>query len=338
MDTISPQQVKGLAGCPRKNRFASAAIGAVFLIGFALPAGALRVVADETGRSLRLPDHPHRIVCLAPSITDTVYAIGAGADVAGITDYTLYPPEARQKPGVGGVLRPSLERIAVLHPDLAIGIAQFNDADSIRGIERLGVPVFLVSPSGLAGLYRSIASIGLALGRQADAAALVERLRRRERGVREQAASSATSSPASLGTQSKTQPTVFFAISLSPCITAGRGAFITELLEAAGARSVTADLPQEWVHLSIEAVVARQPAFVLLLKDAPFGLQQMRERAGWRSLEAVRAGRVLRVDDRLQYPSPVAFDALEEFARQFRAAQHPSRPTKGLPGTPMQGR
>ena len=293
----------------RKSRFAFAAIGLVFFFASSSSAGALRVLADETGRSLRLPDHPHRIVCLAPSITDTVYAIGGGADVAGITDFTMYPPEARQKPSIGGVLRPSLERVAVLHPDLAIGIAQFNDADSIRGIERLGVPVFLVNPSGLAGLYRSIGSVGRALGRETEAAALVERLRQRERRVREQAA------------LIKTHPTVFFTVSLSPCITAGRGAFITELLEAAGAHSVTADMPQEWLHLSIEAVVARQPEFVLILRDAPFGLQQMRERAGWRSLDAVRAGRVLRVDDRMQYPSPVAFDALEEFAREFRAAQ-----------------
>jgi iron complex transport system substrate-binding protein len=287
------------------------------------------VVADDTGRSVRLPDRPHRIVCLAPSITDTVFAIGAGADVAGITDYTLYPPEARQKPVIGGVLRPSLERIAMLHPDVAIGIAGFNDAESIRGIERIGVPVFLVRQSGLAGLYRSIESMGRALGREPEAAALVARLRQRERQVRERAAffvppiaaSSTDLSAASSLAPSRRPPTVFFAISLDPCITAGRGAFITELLEAAGARSVTSELPQEWVRLNIEAVVARQPMFVLLLRDAPFGLQQMRERAGWRSLEAVRAGRVLRIDGRLQYPSPVAFDALEEFARQLRAAE-----------------
>ena len=297
----------------RKKRLALAAIGAVSLIvGIAAPAFGLRVIADETGRALRLPEHPHRIVCLAPSVTDTIFAIGAGADVVAISDFTLYPPEALQKPSIGGVLRPSLERIAVLHPDLAIGIAQFNDADSIRGIERLGVPVFLVDPHGIAGLYRSIESIGRALGRQAEAASLEERLRRRERRVREESAPLVTGRP---------RPTVFFAISLSPCITAGRGAFITELLEAAGARSVTGDLPEEWVHLSIEAVVARQPEFVLLLKDAPFGLQQMHEQVGWRSLEAVRAGHVLRIDDRMQYPSPVAFDALEEFARQFREAQ-----------------
>jgi iron complex transport system substrate-binding protein len=284
-----------------------AAVSGVLVLALALPATALRVVTDDAGRRVTLPDQVHRIVCLAPSITDTVYAIGAGSEVAGITDYTLYPPEARQKPSIGGVLRPSLERIAVLHPDLAIGIAPFNDAETIRGIERMGIPVFLVNPSGLEGLYRSIAGIGRALGRQTDATALVARLRERERRVRSQA-------PAA------NRPSVFLAISLDPCITAGRRAFITELLSAAGARSVTDDIEQEWINVNIEAMIPRKPQFILLLQDSPFGLKQMRERPGWRSLEAVRMGRVLRIDDRLQYPSPVAFDALEEFARQLRSA------------------
>ena len=73
--------------------------------------------------------------------------------------------------------------------------------------------------------------------------------------------------------------------------------------------------------MNIEAILPRKPAFILVLRDAPFGLQEMRERAGWRSLEAVRLGRVLRIDERLQYPSPVAFDALEAFARQLRSAE-----------------
>ena len=278
------------------------------MLAFSLPAAASRLVIDDTGRTVRLPDQVHRIVCLAPSIADTVYAMGGGPDVAAVTDYTQYPPEARQKPSIGEVLRPSLERIAVLHPDLAIGIATFNDAESLRGIERMGVPVFLVNPSGLAGLYRSIASIGRALGRPGDAAALLARLQAREHAVRAQAAAAPRTS-------------VFLAISIDPCITAGRGAFITELLAAAGADSVTADLPEEWIDLNIEAVIPRKPTFILELSDAPFGLKEMRERPGWRSLDAVRAGRVLRIDDRLQYPSPVAFDALEKFAHQLRSAE-----------------
>lgn len=283
------------------------ALCVLFALALALPTFASRVLIDEAGRKVTLPDHVHRIVCLTPSITDTVYAIGAGADVVGITDYTQYPPEARQKPSIGGVLRPSLERIAALHPDLAIGIGSFNDAETIRGIERMGIPVFLVNPAGLAGLYNSIADIGRALARESEAAALVARLRAREQAVRTRAALS--------------RPAVFLAISLDPCITAGRRAFITELLSAAGANSVTGNLQQEWINVNIEAILPRNPRFILVLQDAPFGLNEMRERAGWRSLEAVRAGRVLRIDERLQYPSPVAFDALEAFARQLRSAE-----------------
>lgn len=305
---LVPHSDHARRGVQRKCALGSVVAYTIAVLALTLPAAALRVVSDETGRKVTVPDHVHRIICLTPSIADTVFAIGAGADVVGITDYTLYPPEARQKPSIGAVLRPSLERIAALHPDLVIGIAVFNDAETIRGIERMGIPVFLVNSTGLEGLYRAIASIGRALGREADATALVARLRTRERDLRSQ-------------TQTGNQPTVFLALSIDPCITAGRGAFITELLSVAGARSVTDDLAQEWINVSIEAIIPRKPQFILLLKDSPFGLQEMRQHAGWRSLEAVRVGRVLRIDDRLQYPSPVAFDAIEDFAHQLRSAE-----------------
>ncbi|PSH03286.1 MAG: hypothetical protein CXZ00_12845 [Acidobacteria bacterium] len=279
----------------------------VLMLALSLSAAAMRVVSDETGQKLRLPDHVHRIVCLTPSIADTLYAIGAGNEVVGITDYTLYPPQARQKASIGDLLRPSLERIAALHPDVVFGVASFNSAETIRGIQRMGIPVFLVNASGIEGLYNSIASIGRAVGREPEASALIAQLRNRESKVRAQA-------------QSAKRPTVFFAISIDPCITAGHRAFITELITAAGARSVTEDIAREWINLNVEAVIPAKPDFVLLLKDSPFGLNEMRQRAGWNALEAVRRGRVIRIDDRMQYPSPVAFDALEDFARQLRSA------------------
>ncbi len=292
----------------RRAAMKSAAACVFLVLLLSLPAAALRVVTDETGRKVTLPDQIQRIVCLSPSITDTVYAIGAGGDVVGITDYTLYPPQARQKPSVGNILRPSLERIAILHPDIVIGIVPLNEGETIQGIEHMGIPVFLVNSSGVEGLYHSIASIGGAIGREAQATALVAQLRLRERRVRAQAPTGK-------------RPSVFFALSLDPCITAGHRAFITELLTAAGARSVTDDLAQECIDINIEAIIPRKPDFILLLKDSPFGLEQMRQQPGWKALEAVRMGRVLRIDDRLQYPSPVAFDALEDFARQLRAAE-----------------
>jgi len=295
----------------RKTALACAAM----LLVFSLPAWASRVVRDDLDRNVSVPDHVHRVICLTPSVTDTVYDIGAGADIAGITDYTHFPPQAaREKPSIGDILHPSLEKIASLHPDLAIGVATLNSSETVQGIERLGIPVFLVTDRGMAGLYHSILSIGRAMGREREAGSLVGQLRARERRVRAQAGRG---------------PSVFLVLSLDPCITAGRGAFITELISAAGARPITNDLPQDWLRVSLEAMISRKPDYVLVLNDSPFGLSEMRQRAGWNSLDAVRLGHVIRVDDRLQFPSPVAFDALENFARQIHALPTASLSLRG---------
>jgi iron complex transport system substrate-binding protein len=296
------------AHCPAITALKKAGACAIILLVFSLSAPAARLVRDDLGRSVSIPDQVHRVICLTPSITDTVYAVGGGTDIAGITDYTDYPPQAtHEKPSIGDILHPSLEKIASLHPDLAIAVATLNSPETVQGIERIGIPVFLVSDKGLAGLYHSISSIGLALGREREAALLIGQLRARERRVR------------SLAAQAGHGPSVFLVLSLDPCITAGRGAFISELISAAGARPITSDLAQDWLRVSLEAMISRKPDYVLVLQDSPFGLNEMRQRPGWSSLDAVRLGHVIRIDDRLQFPSPVAFDALEDFARQIRA-------------------
>ncbi|MGA2963796.1 MAG: helical backbone metal receptor [Candidatus Korobacteraceae bacterium] len=296
------------AHCPAITALKKAGACTIILLVFSLSAPAARLVRDDLGRSVSVPDQVHRVICLTPSITNTVYAIGGGTDIAGITDYTDYPPQAaHEKPSIGDILHPSLEKIASLHPDLAIAVATLNSPETVQGIERIGIPVFLVSDKGLAGLYRSISSIGLALGREREAALLIGQLRARERRVR------------SLAAQAGRGPSVFLVLSLDPCITAGSGAFISELISAAGARPITSDLAQDWLRVSLEAMISRKPDYVLVLQDSPFGLNEMRQRPGWSSLDAVRLGHVIRVDGRLQFPSPVAFDALEDFARQIRA-------------------
>src|ERR1700712_5431709 len=87
----------------------------------ALRARGSRVLTDETGRTVTVPDHPHRIICLTPSVTDTVFAVGAGDEVVAISDYTRSPKAALTKPSVGDLIHPSIERIVALHPDLVIG-------------------------------------------------------------------------------------------------------------------------------------------------------------------------------------------------------------------------
>ncbi|HET9696777.1 MAG TPA: helical backbone metal receptor [Terriglobales bacterium] len=268
---------------------------------------ASRVVQDETGRSVTLPDRVERIVCLTPSVTDTVYALGASEQIVGISDFTMYPKQAaREKQSVGDILKPSLERIYAMHPDVVIAVSTLNSPETFRGLDRIGVAYFLVHGRGLAGVYSSIESIGRAIGREHEASALLLKLKAREQAVR---ASARKRKPVS----------VFLVVQLDPCITAGKGAFITELIEASGAKSVTDDLAQDWQRVSLEAILPRHPAYIMLMKTAPIELKDMQSRVGWKSLEAVQRGRIIRADDRLQSPSPVAFDGLEDLARTLES-------------------
>jgi len=272
-------------------------------------AWAVHMERDETGRTVAVPDHVHRVISLAPSITNTVYALGAQADLAGITDYTAYPPQAaREKPSVGKVVNPSLERIIALHPDLVLALPEFNGAETIAGLQRLGIPVFLFSTGDIANIYRSVESVGRVMGREQAAAALIAQLRAREAKVRAQA-------------EGKPKPAVVLVLAIDPLITAGKNAFISQMITAAGARSVTDDIKQDWLQMNVEAILPRKPDYILLMKDGPVSLKDMQRSAGWSSLEAVQKGRVIVLDDRIQIPGPVAFDGLEDFARQIHALQ-----------------
>jgi iron complex transport system substrate-binding protein len=271
----------------------------------ALPCCASRTVVDETGRTVSVPDHPHRIVCLVPSITDAVFAIGAGDDVAGISDYVEYPAEAKKKPSVGSISEPSVEAILALHPDLVLGTPHFNQQATLDQLQRFGIPLYLVvDPHGITGILHSVRSLGQATGREAQATAVVSQLERRIEAVRAKV---------------KGLPivSVYMPVSYDPVITIGKGAFITEIIEAAGGHSITSDINQEWPHISMEAVIARAPQALLMMRGGTMTLEMLENRPGWNVLPAVKARRVYYVDKRVNFPSPVAIDALEDLARQL---------------------
>jgi ABC-type Fe3+-hydroxamate transport system substrate-binding protein len=270
----------------------------------ALPARASRVLTDETGRTVTVPDHPHRILCLTPSVTDTVFAIGAGDDVVAISDYTKYPKAALTKPSVGDLIHPSIERIVAFHPDLVIGNAPLGPSETAKQLERLGVAVYLVNPQGIAGILQAVRDLGDAVNRAPAAAALAASLGARLQAVRAR-------------TQNLPQPTVLMPVWYDPITTIGRHAFITEIIAAAGGRSVTDDVAADWPQISMEAVMERSPEALLLVRGGKVSLDVLKDRPGWSALHAVQTRRVYYVDDRINFPSPVAIDALEDLAREF---------------------
>jgi iron complex transport system substrate-binding protein len=279
--------------------------GTIILLGaITVPCFASRTVKDELGRTVEVPDHPHRVVCLVPNVVDIAYSLGAGADVVAISDFTKYPKEALQKPSIGLPLNPSIESIVALHPDLVLGSGDLNTLEFVGHLQRLGIPVFMVDPHGIEGIYASILSLGRALNREADANAVVAQLRKRVDVVKARVAD-------------KPKMRVFMAIWYDPVMTIGKRAFISELIEAAGGRSVTDDISQEWPEVSVETIVSRQPDALLLENGSKITVEELKARPGWEHVRAVQQGRVYYTDDRIEYPSPIAFDALEDLAKQF---------------------
>ena len=278
--------------------------GVVVLAGMAPTCRASRVVTDETGRTVTVPDHPHRVICLVPSITDDVFALGAGDDVAGVTDYVMYPEEAKKKPSVGSIRTPSTETMLALKPDLILGSPRENEQAMLDQMQRLGIPVFLVAPHGLQGILKSVGFVGVALNREAEAAGLNARLQGRIDAVR-------------ASTRGKPVVSVFMPVWYDPVITIGKGAFITEIIAAAGGRSVTDDLEQEWPHVSIEIVLARAPESLLLVRGGKVTLDVLKDRPGWSQVPAVKNRQARYVDRRVDLASPVAIDALEDLAKEL---------------------
>jgi ABC-type Fe3+-hydroxamate transport system substrate-binding protein len=276
----------------------------IVLLASLLPASASRILIDETGRKVTVPDHPHRVVCLVPSVTDTVFALGSGDDVVAISDYTTYPPAALKKPSIGGLVKPSIETILSYHPDLVLGTQIPGADETTTQLEAVGIPVYLVDPRGLDGILKSVTSTGEALNRVPQAAALDASLARRIAAVKAQ-------------TAGKPLPRVLLPIWYDPIITIGKHAFITEMITTAGGRSVTDDLAPDWPQVSMEAIIARAPEALVLIRGGKINLDILRDRPGWSSLPAIKAQKIYYVSNGIQDPSPVAIDALEELAKQF---------------------
>jgi ABC-type Fe3+-hydroxamate transport system substrate-binding protein len=277
---------------------------ATILFAASVTCFASRTLTDEVGRKVTVPDHPHRLICLVPSVADDVYALGAGSDVIAVSEFTKYPAEAALKPSIGVQLTPSIEKIVSLHPDLVIGSADSNREETIHQLEQLGIAVFVLNPHGIEGILSSLSSLGNAIGRSDAATRLSSELRGRLDAVRARV-------------KDKPVIQVFMPIWYDPIITIGKRAFITEMIAAAGAKSITDDVAQEWPQISLEIVIGRMPDGLILVRSSRMTIKDVENRPGWNTLPPIRNHRVYLVDDRIELPSAGAFEALEDLARQL---------------------
>ena len=281
------------------------------LLGIFAAAGSPRIITDQTGRQVNVPDHPQRLISLAPSITETLYALGLGDRIVGDTTYCDYPPQARLKPHVGALLNPSLEKIVALKPDLVLGSADSNRIETADQLERLGIPLYGLKAHSVKDTLSSIEDLGRVLGQEARARQLVTSLNHRVEAVQGRVAN-------------LPRPKVLFVVWYQPLITAGQHSFIADAIRIAGGDSIADDLSADWPRLSLEEALHRDPDIILFSKSDSFApaLDEFQNLPGWKEFRAVKNHRLYFVSDTINRPSPRLIDALEEVAQIL----HPSPP------------
>lgn len=266
-----------------------------------------RTVVDEAGRQVKLPAKVDRFVSLAPNVTEIVYAIGAGDGLVGRTTFCTFPAEAKQVPEVGDTLKPSIERIIALRPQVVfVSTASQLEAFTSQ-LANQQIAVYVTDPHDLEGVFNSINGIAQLLGKGQQADQLLNELRAR-----------ATTVETAVKQQGPVR--VFYQVSDQPLYTIGRDAFITDLIKRAGGASVTADVPGAWPRYSDESALASKPEAIILPTGGSMGDANSTPAAALKQSPAAVTGRVYKInDDLLSRPGPRAVDGLEQLAR----ALHP---------------
>jgi iron complex transport system substrate-binding protein len=272
--------------------------------GLSLSTVSARVVTDQTGRRVNLPDHPRRLLSIAPSVTETLYELGLGGRLVGDTDYCDYPAQAKLLPHVGALLNPSLEKIVALKPDLVLGTDEANRRETADQLEHLGIPLYGVTAHTVDGAIQSLKDLGHVLDWEQPTQKLVVSLQARVAAVDRQV-------------QGRPRPKVLFVVWYRPLITAGSQTFISNVISRAGGVSISDDLKGEWPHMGLEEVLNRAPDVILFPRTEAFapGLEDFQKLPGWRDLAAVKSHHLYFVSETIMRPSPRLIDSLEELAR-----------------------
>ncbi len=258
------------------------------------------VALDDFGDTIVVGAPATRVVSLNPVATEMLFALGAGRRVVGRTHWDLFPDAARAVPDLGDGMQPNVEAVLGARPDLVILYAGNANRGAARRLRRAGIATLAIRTDHVADFRRTVRLLSRAVGDTDAGNQLADSVERSLRAV------SGRPRPAK-------PPTVFWLIWESPLYTIGGGSYMSELVEAAGARNVFGDLAAASPQVTMEELVRRDPDYIL---TGPVGAAHIRSGPAWRAVPAVRAGRILVVDTTLVGRPGVR---LGEAARHLRA-------------------
>jgi iron complex transport system substrate-binding protein len=266
------------------------------------------IITDDLGNEVTIEAEPQRIVSMAPNHTEILYALGLGDKVVGVTEYCNSPPEAQEKPKVGGFSNIDLEQVVGLNPDLVLGTSIHAQSVGPALAER-GLKVVLIDPETVEDVLEKIVLVGKVAGREETAIALADELRGRIEATMARVQ------------KAEHKPRVYWELS-NDLYTAGPGSFIEDLITRAGGINIAADAQGQWPQLNLEALILADPE-VIVLADHPYGetAEGVKARPGWADISAVRNDRIVEIldDNLVSRPGPRMAEALEFVAK----ALHP---------------
>jgi iron complex transport system substrate-binding protein len=280
----------------------------------------LHNLVDDTGYVTSMDAIPNKIISMAPSTTEVVFALGLDEKVVGVDSYSDYPYNfsawiaAGNMTSVGDFSNPNMEVIASLEPDLILATGGVQ-AETVGTLRDLGYKVLVLNPSNINGILQNIELVGNATGKTAEANDLINEITSRIDAVVNKVAN-ATS-----------KPKVYYETWYDPTSlwTAGAKAWQNELIEKAGGVNIFADQQLDYFQSSAEAVIERNPDVILLPEEGmgkgePFwvSFDAVKARPGWSSVSAVQNDRLVAVDSNtIARAGPRVADILEDLAKAF---------------------
>ena len=264
----------------------------------------IREVTDDLGKKFKLPAKVTRAVSLAPNLTEIVFAIGAGDRLVGVTSFCNFPESATKIQKVGDTLKPNVENIIALKPQVVF-VSTASQLESFTAIlEKQDIAIFITNPGTLEGIYKSIGKVGEVFDEGEKADALIDGLKNRVAEVIEK-------------TKKVQKMNTFVQIDKSP-FTIGKGSFLTDLIEKAGGISVTKDVEKPYFKISKERAIALNPSAIILSESA----DNNEPNDVFENSSAVKEKRVYKINaDILSRPGPRIVDALEQIAKSL----HPEK-------------
>lgn len=270
-----------------------------------------RTIQDDQQQLVTVSSEPSRIVSLAPSNTEVLFALGLDDRIVGVTDYCNYPAAALEKSRIGGFSTVSIEKVVALHPDLIIA-SPGNNLEAVDRIKGLGIPVYYADAQNLDGIYTTFEKLGYITGTTEKASEIIADLKAREENVRKE------------GEAYTKNPVIAHVIWYDPIYVSGKGTFQDELIQIAGGVNAFSDKSSHAI-VNIEEFISKKPDIIMVNSGSGMGsdktniMEYFMNEPRLSGLSAIATNKTIMVDsDIADRAGPRLWDLLEEIAPKIR--------------------